>query len=216
MKSHPLDATFAEPSPAPDIGASYRLCRVIASSRRNWIVQEQGRTWRVHRATSCLLQPQIGDRVACLFDQTAEQGWLLAVLERKHRGAALQLSVEGDLELAVGGRWQVRTAELDVEADSAQLKTNEARMRFDTLKLVGRVMQNTVQQVRWVGQELVAVVDRWVQHAKSHQRHTEGMEQVCAGHMEMQARGLMHVKAPHVLTEGGELVKTRGSQIHFG
>ncbi|MES2533497.1 MAG: DUF3540 domain-containing protein [Pseudomonadota bacterium] len=215
-------------------GGGIRTARVIACTDATWVVQCGSLRLQARRAASCLLLPELGDSVACLTGEDVDQDneinddtsgcWLLAVLERAADGTAqagtarpaARLRVDGDLRLEVRGDWQVEAARVSVKSTVAELHTRDARIGFDTLKSIGRVLQVTVQQTRWVGQELVAVVDRWMQHAKTTHRHTEGMEQASAGHMELAARGVLHVKAPHVLTEGSDLVKTRGSQIHFG
>lgn len=216
---------------AAAMAGGIRTARVIDCADDHWVVQCGALRRRARRAASCLLLPEAGDSVACLVDE-AGRCWLVAVLERAADPVAeageagstdratprapARLRVDGDLQLEVRGNWQVQAAQLSVRSDRAELRTGDARIGFDTLKSVGRVLQVTVQQTRWVGQELVAVVDRWMQHAKTTHRHTEGMEQASAGHMELAAQGVLHVKAPHVLTEGSDLVKTRGSQIHFG
>ena len=96
------------------------------------------------------------------------------------------------------------------------LEADAVTSRFDTARSVGRLLEATVSCTRWVGQELTAVVGRWSQHSQHSQRHVEGMDSAHAGHMELRAQGVLHTHAAHVLTEGEALVKTRGSQIHFG
>jgi hypothetical protein len=204
-------------------GGGIRTARVIACTDDAWVVQCGALRLHAQRAASCLLLPEAGDSVACLGDE-AGRCWLVAVLERAANETATageprapaRLRIDGDLQMEVRGDWKVQAAQISVKSAGAELRTGDARIGFDTLRSVGRVLQVTVQQTRWVGQELVAVVDRWMQHAKTTHRHTEGMEQASAGHMELAAQGVLHVKAPHVLTEGSDLVKTRGSQIHFG
>jgi hypothetical protein len=188
---------------------------VIASGENNWLVQEGTSTRRMRRALSCLLVPEVGDAVACLPAHESAGGWIVAVLERGVP-APQRLRVEGDLALEVSGRWSAQAQAVELRTDSLSVDAGTVRTRFDVLRSVGRLMEATVSCTRWVGQELTAVVDRWSQHSQSSHRHVEGMDRAQAGHMELRAQGVMHTHAAHVLTEGEALVKTRGSQIHFG
>ncbi len=52
--------------------------------------------------------------------------------------------------------------------------------------------------------------------AGSHSRSTAGLDRVEAQTLQLEAEALVDVHAPHVLTTGETLVKTRGAQIHFG
>jgi len=215
-------SSSAERKPEPNLphaeAAPWRTCRVIASTDSNWLVRDGAATQRMRRALSCLLLPEPGDLVACLPAGEGGCGWIVAVLERPAQAAAgpQRLRVEGDLALEVQGRWQVEAREADLQAEALSLRAGAVRTSFDSLRSVGRLVEATVSCTRWVGQELTAVVERWSQHAQTSLRHTRGMDRTQAGHVELQAEGVMHVEGRHVLTEGASLVKTRGGQIHFG
>lgn len=217
MKTLSPPAVPARSRPEP---VGWRTCRVIAKGDSNWLVQDLDSTRRMRRAVGCLLLPEPGDTVACLCADDGAPGWIVAVLERPAEAGQetppLRLRVEGDLALEVRGRWDVRATAASVEADTLALSAGTVQTRFDTLRSVGRVLEMAVSRTRWVGQELVAVVDRWAQHAKTSHRQTEGLDRTQAGHLELRAEGVLHTQAQHVLTEGATLVKTRGSQIHFG
>lgn len=192
--------------------------KVIAHSTDNWVVQEAGCSYRLRRAVSCLIAPMSGDTVAWMPGSTSASGWIVAVLERDNKSKKLpaELVFDSGLSIKVKGNWEVHADEIEMQGNTAKLKLNHIKLSFDTFKSIGKLAQNTVQQVRWVGQEFSAVVDRWFQHSKSHQRHTDGIECARAETLDFQAKAIVKIEAPNVLTEGSTLVKTRGSQIHFG
>jgi Protein of unknown function (DUF3540) len=192
--------------------------KVIAHSTENWVVQEAGCSYRLRRAVSCLIAPMAGDTVAWIPGSTSASGWIVAVLERDSKSKELpaELVFDTGLNIKVNGNWEVRADEIGMQAKTAKFKLNHIKLSFESFKSIGKLAQNTVQQVRWVGQEFSAVVDRWFQHSKSHQRHTDGIECARAETLDFQAKAIVKIEAPNVLTEGSTLVKTRGSQIHFG
>ena len=195
-----------------------RTGRVTACSSDNWLIREAGGSHRLRRAASCLLVPAAGDTVAWMPGAGDAAGWIVAVLERgaESAGQPLQLRTDGDVAWQVDGQWSMRATRLRVDADAAELHLRDVRMNFDAFRSVGRLVQATVTQTRWVGQELCAVVERWFQHSTTHHRRTEGLEQARAGTMDLHADQLVRVEAPQVLTEASTLAKTRGGQIHFG
>ncbi|KTT24995.1 DUF3540 domain-containing protein [Pseudacidovorax intermedius] len=175
------------------------------------------------RAASCLLVPRPGDTVGWIAAPAdrpagAAAGWIVFVLAHAPAAAPVPavLRFEGDMRLEVAGRWRAETAALQVQAAEAALQLGEVRVGFRTLRAVGQLLQSTVNSTRWVGEEFCAVVQRWFQQGQSHHRHTEGLDQVQAGTLQLQAETLARIEAPTVLTDGAGLVKTRGAQIHFG
>ncbi len=53
-------------------------------------------------------------------------------------------------------------------------------------------------------------------YSKQHSRKTEGMDRVSGAYVEVEAQQVLRQKGEHVFVNGEKLVKTTGSQIHFG
>lgn len=216
----PLPPSAQQQQPAAEPAPAWLQGRVIASGDNNWLVQDAHGTRRMRRALSCLLLPEVGDVVAGLPAAEPGGGWIVAVLERNpapdQAPAPQRLRVDGDLSLEVQGQWRTQAASAQLQAESVSVQAQTLSTRFDVHRSLGRLVEATVSCTRWVGQELTAVVDRWSQHSQSSSRQVEGMDRAEAGHMELRAKGVLHAHGQHVLTEGENLVKTRGGQIHFG
>jgi hypothetical protein len=170
---------------------------------------------RARRASSCLLEPAPGDSVACLI-VAPDELWILAILQRED-GTHNVLRCEGPTRLEVtsgalqldaetlqidSGRFALRAASVDVETDKALVLGRELRVIGSAIKLVGSLMST--------------LFDRVTHHSKHHLRTTEGLDRVQATHLEQQAEQLLRLSGEHTLINGEKLVKTRGSQIHFG
>ncbi|WP_295986273.1 DUF3540 domain-containing protein [uncultured Variovorax sp.] len=164
---------------------------------------------RARRAASCLLEPAVGDSVACLRI-APDEVWVMAVLQREDGTANVVNCEGGGMRIAAeGGRIELAADELDVTAQRTRLAT-------DTADVVGRQLSVVGTSLKLVGCVLSSVMDR-VQHFSRHYlRTTDGIDRVAATHVECEAKQLMRLEGEHTLVNGRELVKARGAQIHFG
>ena len=162
------------------------------------------------RAVSCLIEPLVGDRVACLVE--AEGGgpvWITAVLERPQAADTVHtLSCEGPLTL--------RASTLSLAAGSLQLDADQAALRCEQADLMGTRLHLVAGTLKAVGSALSTVFDRVLHHSRQHLRTTEGLDKVQAEQLVCQADQLLELHGEHTLINGEKLVKARGAQIHFG
>ena len=167
------------------------------------------------RAASCLLEPAVGDSVACLRIAPREV-WIMAVLQREE-GAANVLRCPGNLRIAVdGGALELEAARVGLKADELDIATQKTRVATDTADVVGREMHLIGTSIKVVGSVLSSVMER-VQHFSRHYlRTTDGIDRVAATHLECEAKQVLRLEGEHTLVNGRELIKARGAQIHFG
>ncbi|MEP6721559.1 MAG: DUF3540 domain-containing protein [Variovorax sp.] len=158
------------------------------------------------RAASCLLEPAVGDTVACLL-VAPDEVWVLAVLQREE-GVANVLRCQGPLTLAA--------PELALETGAFSLRAGQASMTTDDAQFVGKNLRVIATAVKVVGSVLSTVFDRVSHFSRNHLRTTEGIDRVHATHVECEAEQLARISGQHLLLNGQDLVKARGGQIHFG
>lgn len=171
-------------------------------------VQTGSRRLQVTPADSCLLQPEVGDLVACLRDGS-DAGWLLAVLRRSGAVEARWVS-RGDTRLTVhGGR-------LSLEADALETRAAQVTVAARTADLVGQDVSVSATRITLVGSVLHSVLERVQHFCQSYLRRTEGFDRVSAAHLDLEADELVRLEGRHTLVNARDLVKARGAQIHFG
>lgn len=182
------------------------------------VVSEQG-SLEARVSFSCLVVPALGDTVSCL-DAGANGAWIGSILARQARTghatvAPLHLStgpvtwnVEGGLAIAVkrfsvdAEEFHMATRSIDVTADRAHVVVEGLRFIAGAIKLIASTLSSAMTRV---------------QHfSESYARSTTGLDRVSAGHVEVEAETLMHLKSQHTMVDGSKLVKARGGQIHFG
>ncbi len=180
--------------------------------------------YEAKRATSCLLDPALGDHVllAVFGDGRA---FVLAVLERTEEGPATA-SLDRDLTFRVPnghinlvakeGVGIVSTGDVSITSAGFDVRAAEGRVSIDRLAVLGRQLLAEVATVKVVAGAVDSVLDRWVQKVKRAYRTVEELDQLRAGRVDYTAEKSMHLHAENALVTAGELVKLDGEHIHLG
>jgi hypothetical protein len=215
---------------APDAMAVTFVATVLSGNALNgWRLDAGAQPCHGVRAASCLIEPDVGDRVACWRVAEGDAGqaavFVVAVLSRAAVESPARLSVAGDLEIApIAGRLSLRSEQgVSVEAPRCEVRTEALALQAQSASLVARVVETigetcaaTFGQLRLVGGLLATVFDRETHHAQSHSRQVDGIDRLDAHVVDHNARDVLHLQGENVLANGDKLVKVRGTQIHFG
>ena len=167
------------------------------------------------RAVSCLLEPTLGDSVACLR-VAPDEVWIVAVLQRES-GVTNVLSCAGATQLKVnGGELKIEASALSLQSANFLLVSKHTQVTTETAQVVGKQLRIIGTVIKVVGSVLSTVMDHVNHFSKHYLRTTDGVDRVSATHIECEAQQLMRLDAEHTLISGTQLVKARGAQIHFG
>ncbi len=156
---------------------------------------------RALRATSCLVQPVVGDEALAV---TLPDGriFVLAVLTRsEEQGAAVELRTEGPLRIAA--------PQLDLDAD-------KGTMRFGTVALLASTVLAHADSARFAVKVVDSFCDRLSQTVKRCFRTVEETDQLRAGRLDYRIENEIVLRAENVLAGARKLVKVDGEQIHIG
>jgi hypothetical protein len=175
------------------------------------------------RAKSCLVAPEVGDKVLCAVDSDAV--YVVAVLSG-HAGGATTIATDGDLTLeARGGRVAVRGHEgVDVASGGAvgiagtevHVRARKGTVAVEELGFFGRLVQAEVTRVAVLAEQVDSVVTRLSQRAKRVFRFVEEVDQTRAGTVDVRAQGLLGLRAENAVISARVLTKVDGEQIHIG
>ncbi len=194
---------------------------VLQSSGEGYVLDE-GAEGPALRAASCLLRPEVGDRV--WFVAQGGETYILAVLVRAAQTPA-QLGVDGDAVLRVEGQLEISAGEsldlhsegpLALRSDELRVRTRVARIFMDECSAVLRSLFTHLSKSTIVAKVVETFAARVSVHSKSSSRVTEGVDQVHAGVLERRAEKAIHLESELTMVKGGELVKVDGGQIHVG
>ena len=188
---------------------------IAGSDAQGFSVASGGLRARGRRAASCLLEPVVGDTVACLL-VAPDEVWVLAVLQREE-GVAGVLRCHGHTRLCVeGGTLTLAAPALDMDTAAFSLKAGKATVSAEDAEIVSRNLRVIGTAMKLVGSVLSTVFDRVTHFSRHHLRTTDGLDRVQATHLECEAQQLLRLSGEHMLMNGEKLVKARGGQIHFG
>jgi len=205
----PLDGSSARAS-----AAEHHIGFVTSTSGADIGVRCDQRLLRARRAASCLLEPAVGDRVACI--QSGADAWIIAILHREE-GHEHLLSCDGPTRLRVArGALTIGADSVRIESNALALEASTMKVSTDQALVVGREFRFVSTMLRLVGKTFTGVFDRVTHFSKHYLRTTEGVDRVQAAHVEQEAQQLLRLSGEHALINGEKLIKARGGQIHFG
>lgn len=167
----------------------------------------EGRRWHGQRAASCLLTPQVDDRV--LMCRAGEQLWLLAVLVRSQPQQAAELHCEGELTLSTSQKLTLRSPQFQLAAQHGDCQIDELNYRGEKVAL-------WVSLSRLFGQRCESVWESLSQISHHLLRRTTHTEQVRAGQLDIKTSQLTRLRAPTTLISSEALTRVDGKQIHMG
>ena len=208
------------------VALSQRLARVRAITDGEIFVDEDGRSRLVQQATSCLLEPQVGDLVLIVGSDDDPGGWILAVLERPQAGEAVLAAPAGaGLTLKASGRVRVEgsagidivtPAALELRADETRLQSRSLRLFLDECAAIVRSAFASLTKLTHVGEAVELLVSRFTQHSEHSTRVITGVDHTQAEEIDLRAGNNVHVRSERTVVNGREVVKLDGGQIHLG
>ncbi|MCC6873373.1 MAG: DUF3540 domain-containing protein [Sandaracinaceae bacterium] len=206
--------------PAKEVVHDFATVVAIDKTGALVVESEWGRR-EARRASSCLLEPNVGDRV--LVAERGAEGYVLEVLSAR---SASRVSVEGDLEIvAPNGRLALRArdgvqllASRAIELLGSALKVNvsDAELSMQRLAYSGKEAAVDASAVKVVLGALTSFADRVEQHVKRSLRTVEETDQLRAKRVDYRSEEETILRARHAFVQAAELVKMTGEQIHMG
>ncbi|EIC84112.1 DUF3540 domain-containing protein [Serratia sp. M24T3] len=171
------------------------------------LVHSEGRGWICQRAASCLLEPQIDDRV--LLANCGEKIWLLAVLERADTQQPSKLSIEGALHITASESLSFNSPQFNVEAQQGDCRVKVMNYRGESLsawvnlsRVMGKCYESVWQSVTQISHRLL--------------RKTTQLEQVRAGQLDVKVEEFSRMHAHTTIISSKTLTKVDAKQIHMG
>ena len=191
-------------------GVFQTIGHLVAAEEHGWTVRTDEGSFQARRATSCLLQPQIGDKVLLVGEPLGEL-YVLAVLERQE-GVSHCLSTDGDLKIELQkGRFTVAASE-GVDLVSAR-EVSLLSKRIEARASEGLF---SIGKVRAMGNALDAVYERLSQTVQVAFRKVHKLDRLQAGQIDYSADGMARVHGENTVLTADGLVKADGKQIHIG
>ena len=189
-----------------------------------FIVETDSADVRARRATSCLLDPAVGDLVLVAVLPRGH-AYVLAVLEREE-GAPGTLVSDGSLRVDVRrgtlglaaseGVHVVAGKDVSLVAPALHGRAADAHVGLDRLSYVGAFVRAQLDRAKLLGKSLDTVFERISSRAKRSHRVVEEADHLRAERIDYAASSAIHLKGQTAVITAEQLVKVDGDQIHLG
>jgi hypothetical protein len=196
---------------------------VALAEGRVWIVRTPSGARQARRAISCLIEPEVEDRVLLAIDGDAV--WILAVLDRRS-GAPLSMEAEGDLSVrlrrgsfhvaAQNGIELATAGDTSLVSSGVKIDATEGSVRLERLSYLGKHLGIQLERIRlWAG-TFDSFLDRLVQRVKRSHRFVAETDHLRAGQIDYTAEQNARLHAQNSIVTARQLIKIDGEQIHVG
>lgn len=196
---------------------------------------EENQTWfrigtaagelRVRRALSCLVWPEVGDRVLTSVGLTDEP-FLIAVLERLSgsplrlvmpRETTVEVAAGGGMGLRVDGRLTLESRTgVNLDGPEVALRGGSLTLAARRLSVIAREAVASLRVTRLIGDLIEATAESLHLRLDRSRRTVRDLDQVHAGSLEMRAEQMARLQSETLIATAQRLVKIDGEQIHLG
>jgi hypothetical protein len=197
---------------------------VVRVEGRTFVTRTETGECQANRATSCLLEPAVGDVVLLALVSTGPV-YVLAVLEREP-GAPATIAMDGNLEVklpagalglaAQDGVRLVSGKDVSVVCGEIGVNAVDGRVALRRLSFVGDFLSAELERVKVFAGTLDSVLDRLSQKVKRSYRVVEETDHLRAERIDHAAKKSLSLRAESAHITAEELVKIDGDQIHLG
>jgi hypothetical protein len=193
-------------------------------SGTQYVVQSDEEFFTASRAFSCIINPQVGDKVMFSIDQH-DQSCILSIIDRPTDSAA-SLSFQGDVSInsqqgsiSIAGDQGVQLAspkEVTMVAHDLHVAASKGTMQIDDLTTLGDQLTSHISKIRIFAKTIDSVADRLSQRLKNSFRMIEGVDQTRAGDVLTSIKNLFSLRSRQSAILAKKDIKIDAERIHMG
>jgi hypothetical protein len=190
---------------------------------RNFWVEIGGGLQKIQKASSCLVEPEINDKVLVFVDPD-EGSYILSVLSRQSATPA-SIPFENGASIKINeGFFQVESPQLQLSANQklslsgAELKINasEGRANIEKMTVKGTSLKSCWDTIKLATRNMDTIAERWIQKVKRSYRTVEEFEESKIGRLRYLVKGIFFVKSEKTTMLSEKAVKIDGEKILLG
>ena len=186
---------------------------------------QYGRVTHAERAVSCLLEPEVGDRVLAVHTENLR--YILAVLARSEDNTrTTTVSLDGDVTMSVpNGRLDITSGEgihlhtpedLVMSASRMGLSGEDLAAAFQRFELLGDRVEAHLSNVKLFSKQIKSRVESALQHFVTRHVNVDSIDSISAGSIKQTAKDLLSLTSAFSFIKAKKNVKIDGKQIFMG
>jgi len=193
---------------------SINKSKIILGQFNNVEIEYNGVPYQAKVSFSCLVQPEIND-IVLLAGEPEEGFYILSILERPQSND-MQLNFPGDTFLNSGTKLTMSSENLSFISKKTLLKSDSAFLNFNEVAATGNDVNLSFKTIKLFSNVMSTIAKHSVQKFKTLVRHTEESEQVKAGQLTCDVKGMYTLDSNYSILVSKKDTKIDGERIHMG
>lgn len=196
---------------------------VIGGGSDKWIIQTETGTLRASKAFSCLVCPEIGDKVLTVSLASGCTS-ILAILERQ-QSQPTRLKFEDNMEISSTRSIRIMAADrldafagekMTVDAKKLDVRSQVSSVLFDKLRVTGAEAVQSVGKIQVLAKYIETVSETSKQVMNNSFRLVSGLESVIAGEILQNVKKRFTLQSRQVSMLAEDDAKLNGKRVHLG
>jgi len=204
--------------------ATQEYGKVVGQEDSFYSVETDSGLYRVKRAVSCVVQPEVNDLVLVSLSSLGG-GYILAVLERVE-GAKATLSFDSDVDiktsegsLSIASKQGIdlaSTEDINLIASRLGIASSEGEINISRLTFLGSFFEGSLETVKLLARTFDSITERFFRRTKRSYRFIEDTDQVKAGSLNYVADKSLMLRGTFSQMTAKEDVHIDGERINIG
>ena len=204
--------------------ADQAYAKVVSQVDTFYSVETESGLYRVRRAVSCVVQPELNDLVLVSLSSLGG-GYILAVLERE-QGAKATLSFDADVDiktdegsLSIASKQGIDLAspeEINLVSSSLGISSSKGEINIGRLSFLGNFFEGSLETVKLLARTFDSITDRFFRRTKRSYRFVEDTDQVKTGSLNYIADKSLMLRGTFSQMTAKEDVHIDGERINIG
>ncbi len=196
---------------------------VIGAGNDNWIIQSDSGTYRARQAVSCLVLPEIGDRVLSAALSSGESS-ILAIL-RRDSSDSTQLRFPGSVDIQAADSVRIVAndnidalcaGKMNLDAHELTQHATDSHAIFERCNVTATEATHSFKKFKLLASYLETVSDTSRAVMKHSFRMISAFESVSAGDLMHKIRNRFSVQSRQAAMLADEDARVNGKRVHLG
>tara|TARA_B110000467_G_C18236851_1_gene432081 strand:- start:119 stop:772 length:654 start_codon:yes stop_codon:yes gene_type:complete len=199
---------------SPLITPGIRFGYICSQIENNFSVDVSGLKTLSEKATSCLVNPAVGDYVACLDD--GNKSFIIAVLERKEPESSLDMRSICSIDLSAPELNLAARNKLNLTSQQGNLTFRDLNLGVVNFDANLEKAEARIGILSYIGKSVKTVLNEVLTRAGTSLRVIDGADYQRSKDIHVEAENLLSIKGKFTSIAAKDDVKIDGSRVHLG